>query len=271
MLSLDQFTDLLQLLPVQRAVFAILIASVAMPVVGVFIVGLNIMAVRFAMMHVALLGIAIGLLLGLDPTLCGLVLCALAGAATAPLAGRPAGLSGPHGFLMTMAIAAALFVLSLSGVNANGAFELLWGSILATRNSDVVMIAVISLLVLGLYVWQRRSLGLLLFDREIALCSGVNVERLTLILLVVIALAVAASVRLTGALLVDSITLLPALGARNMGTSLSSCVRWAIVLAVVGNLLGFVLTLFFNQPPGPMLVLTVGGLTLLTYLKHRSP
>lgn len=269
-MNLTQLIELLQLVPVQRALAALTIASTAMPIVGVFIVGLNIMAVRFAMMHVALLGIALGLLLGLEPTLVALVLCALAGAATAPLAGRPAGLSGPHGFLMTMAIAAALFVLSISGVNANGAFELLWGSILATRASDVALLAVIAAAVIGLYVWQRRSLGLLLYDREVALCSGVRVDMLTTLLLVVIAIAVAASVRLTGALLVDSITLLPALGARNLGNSLGACVRWAIVLGLAGNLLGFALTLIFNQPPGPTLVLTVGGLTLLTYLKPRS-
>ncbi len=269
-MNMEQLVGLLQLVPVQRAILALFIASTAMPIVGVFIVGLNIMAVRFAMMHVALLGIALGLLLGIDPTLFGLLLCAIAGAITAPFAGRPAGLSGPHGFLMTMAIAAALFVLSLSGVNANGAFELLWGSILATRSMDVIIIAVIAVIVITLYIWQRHHLGLLLFDREIAICSGVRVEQLTLVLLVVIAVAVAASVRLTGALLVDSITLLPALGARNLGNSLQSCVRWAIVLAVFGNLLGFALTLLFNQPPGPMLVLCVGGLTLLTYFKGNK-
>ncbi len=75
---------LLHLLPVQRAGLALLLAAVGLPVVGVVIVGLDIMPVRFAMMHVALLGIAVGLLTGLDPMLCALVACALAGAGVAP-------------------------------------------------------------------------------------------------------------------------------------------------------------------------------------------
>lgn len=88
---------LLQLAPVQRAGFALLLAAVGLPVIGVVIVGLDIMPVRFAMMHVALLGIAVGLLAGLDPMLCALVACALAGAGVAPLAGPRTGCPGRWG------------------------------------------------------------------------------------------------------------------------------------------------------------------------------
>lgn len=71
-------TELLALEAVQRSALGLLIGALSLPVVGVFIVGLDIIAVRFAVMHVALLGIAVGLLTGLDPMLCGLVACALA-------------------------------------------------------------------------------------------------------------------------------------------------------------------------------------------------
>ncbi len=261
---------LLQFPSVQRAALALAIAGVAFPIVGVWIIGLNIVPVRFAMMHVALLGIALGLLLGFDPSLAGLTLCGLTGAALSPLARRPAGLAGPMGLVMTLAIALALLVLSISGVNANGAFELLWGSILATRTYDVVSLALVAVIIGGIYLWWRRDLALLLYDREIALCSGVGVEKLTLLLMVIIAVAIGAAVRLTGALLVDAVTILPALAARNLGRSLGSMVAWAVAIGLGGNLLGFALTLLFNQPPGPMLVMTVGLLTLSTYFLRRN-
>jgi zinc transport system permease protein len=269
-MNLAHLLELLQLIPVQRAALAIAIAGAAFPIAGVWIIGLNIVPVRFAMMHVALLGIALGLLLGADPTLAGVALCALTGALLAPLARRPMGLAGPLGLVMTMAIALALFVLSVSGVNANGAFELLWGSILATRALDVVILALVAAVILGVYFWRRKDLALLLYDREIALVSGVNVERLTLILMVLIAVSIGAAVRLTGALLVDAITILPALAARNLGRSLGEMVAWALAIGLFGNLLGFALTLLFNQPPGPMLVMTVGLITLSTYFVRRT-
>ncbi|WP_240197577.1 metal ABC transporter permease [Nonomuraea lactucae] len=259
---------LMELPAVRLALVALVLGSVSLPIVGVFVVGLDIMPVRFAMMHVALLGIAIGLLTGLDPLLCALVLCGLTGGALTPMARSDTGLSGAMGLLMTLAIAAALLVLSISGVNANGAFELLWGSILATHPRDVIVLAVLAVLVPVLYRLRRRDLALLLHDRELALCSGVAVERLTLVLLVVVAVAIASAIRLTGALLVDALTLLPALAARRVGRSLPAMIRWSVIFGLAFNLGGFLLALLFDFPPGPTLVV-VGG--LCTLLLHAIP
>lgn len=74
-----QVADLLGMASVQRAGVALLFGSVGLPVIGVAIVGLDIIPVRFAMMHVALLGAAVGMLTGVDPALCGLIACAVAG------------------------------------------------------------------------------------------------------------------------------------------------------------------------------------------------
>ncbi|MFJ6563176.1 metal ABC transporter permease [Streptomyces sp. NPDC091412] len=258
--------QLLQLVPVQRAGAALLVAAVGLPVIGVVIVGLDIMPVRFAMMHVALLGIAVALLTGLDPMLCALVACALAGAGVAPLARTPDGLSGAMGLLMSLAIAAALLVLAVSGVNAAGAFALLWGSILSVGSADLWLLAALAVAVPGLFWWRRRDIALLLYDRELALSSGVRVERLTLLLLVLVAVSVAGAIKLTGALLVDALTLLPALAARRLGRSLSSIVLWAVSTGVVVNLTGFLIALRFDWPPGPVLVLTSGVVVLAVHL-----
>lgn len=269
-MSVEHILGLLQLPPVQRAVLAVAISGAIFPIVGVWIIGLNIVPVRFAMMHVALLGISIGILLHLDPTITGVILCGLTGAALSPLARRPSGLAGPMGLVMTFAIALALLILSISGVNANGAFELLWGAILATRVQDVINLTVVAIIIAAIYLRWRKELALLLYDREIALVSGIHVDQLTLLLMVVIAVAIGSAVRLTGALLVDSITILPALAARNLGRSLKEMILWAVGIGLFGNLLGFALTLALNQPPGPVLVITVSLITLATYFIKRN-
>jgi zinc transport system permease protein len=264
--ALDQIGELLRLVPVQRAGIGLVLAALGLPVVGVVIVGLDIMPVRFAMMHVALLGIAVGQLLGLDPVLCALLACAAAGAGVAPLARTPDALSGAMGLLMSLAIAAALLVLALSGVNANGAFALLWGSILAVRPSDLAVLGALAVAVPALFVWRRRDLALLLHDRELAVCSGVPAQRLTVLLLVLVAVAVAGAIRLTGALLVDALTLLPALAARRFGRSLGAITLWAMGIGVLVNATGFLIALGWDLPPGPVLVLAAGAVALVAHL-----
>lgn len=269
-----QFIDLFALPSVQRSAVALVVAGIAMPIVGVFIIGLDVITVRFAVMHMALFGTAVGLWAGIDPTLCALVACISTGLFLAPLSEKPGGLAGPMSFLMTISAAAALLVLSVSGVNANGAFEILWGSILAVRKQDLALILVIAVSVLIFVTITHRKLSILLFDRELAKCSGVRVGSLTAILLMLIAVSIGSSIRVTGALLVDSITLLPALGARNLATSLKSMIRWSVVLGLIGNVIGFVIALQLDLPPGPVLVLVAGTITLLTYLvptRQRVP
>jgi zinc transport system permease protein len=255
-------TDLLALPSVQRSLIALIIGGIAMPIVGVFIIGLDVITVRFAVMHMALFGTALGMWIGIEPTLVALVACVLTAIMVAPAADKPGGLAGPMSFLMTISAAAALLVLSISGVNANGAFEILWGSILAVRKQDLLLIIVVSVLVLALVALKRRELALLLFDRELAKCSGIAIGFLTMSILAVIALSIGSAIRVTGALLVDSITLLPALGARNLASSMGSMMKWAAGLGVVGNVIGFFIALQLDLPPGPVLVLVAGAFTL---------
>lgn len=259
------FMELMSLAPVQRGFAALMISGLGLPLVGVFIVGLNIYPLRFTIMHVALLAVALGQVFGLEPLLPALVLCALTGRVLAAFADRPSGAPGAMGFFMVVAIALAFLVLSLGGVHANAAFELLWGSVLAVRPTEVVFLAVISLGLLGLFFWKREHLALLLYDREMAWCAGAPVRRLTILLYMLIAVAIACAIRLTGALLVDAVTILPALAARNVGKNLASIAAWAIIFGFCGNLIGFLLAVWLDLPLGPILVLTAGAITLTTY------
>lgn len=264
-MSLADFLDLMNLPPVQRGFAALVVSGLGLPLVGVFIVGLNIYPLRFTIMHVALLAVALGQVLGLEPLAAALLLCALTGRILASFAERPSGAPGAMGFFMVIAIALAFLVLSLGGVNANAAFELLWGSVLAVRPSELLFLGIICLCLLGFFVVKRQHLALLLYDREIAWCAGVPVRQLTVAVYVLIAVAIACAIRLTGALLVDAVTILPALAARNIGGNLHSIALWAVFFGVFGNFVGFLLAVGLDQPLGPVLVLTAGAITLVTY------
>lgn len=83
--------DLLALPSIQRSLLAVVVAGLCLPIAGVFIVGLDVIPLRFAMMHVALLGIALGLWVGVDGQAAGLVLCAVVAAGLALVADQPPG------------------------------------------------------------------------------------------------------------------------------------------------------------------------------------
>lgn len=270
MIGWEQFIEVMGMPAVQRAAIALLIGSIGLPLVGVMIIGLNIVPVRFAMMHVALLGIAVGIVTGLDPLLCALVACAITGGALTPLARTSGGLSGATGLLMSMAMAAALLLIAISGINAAHTFGLLWGSILGVSMTDIVLVTALAVAVPALLIWGRGRIAVLFASRELAIAAGIRVNLLTGAMLVLIAVAIAAGMQITGALLVDALTLLPALAARRLGRTLRSICWWAITVSLASSLIGFLVAILFDLPPGPVLVLVAGVIALAVNLTPKK-
>ena len=263
--------ELLSLPVIQRSGLGLVVAGCFLPIVGVLIIGFDILTVRFAVMHVALLGLAVGLWVGIDPTLLALVMCAVAGMAIAPLAGRPGGLSGPMGLLMTdHGRSCAAGPVDLGGQRERRLHPAV-GVDPGDPPADLALLIVLCVGVLTWFVTRRRSIGLLLFDREVAACSGVAVGTLTAVALFGVSVSIAASIRLTGALLIDSLTILPALAARNLAQSLTAMAWTAVGIGLVGNVAGFLLALALDLPPGPVLVMVAGVITISTYLMKGSP
>jgi len=260
----------LSLPPVQRGLMAVVVCGALLPVVGVAIVALHIYPLRFTIMHAALLGLALGAWMGVDPLLAALILCAATGAGLGAASPHPRKASSAMGFLMPVAIALAFLVLSASGTHATDAFALLWGSILLSSWTDVALLAALGGVVLGITWRLRKPLALYLLDPELAWTSGMEIRWMSIMLFTILAVTMAAAVRLTGALLVDAVTILPALTAKALARSLPGMVLLAMAAGVVGNVVGLTLCLILDAPPGPILVLTAGSLTLAAALYSRQ-
>ncbi len=268
-MNLAQFSELLAIEPIGRGLFALLVSGLAMPLVGIFLIGLNLYPMRFTIMHVGLLGIALGQVIGIEPLLVAYVLCASLGWILALASDRPVGAPAIMGFFMVVSIALAFLMLSLKGVNATAAFERLWGSVLTIGYLELTVISLLCVTLLCLFFWQIKSLSLFLYDKEIALISGVPVKGLGIGIYMLISVSIATAIPLTGALLVDAVTILPALSARFVGKTLRSIALWSILFGLVGNLVGFLISLLIDQPIGPILVLTSGAITALSYGINR--
>ena len=122
----------------QHAIIAILFAGIAFPMIGVFITSLNLVPLRFAMMHIALLGGAIGLFLNVDPLLMGLLFCSASSLALGPVSEKmKMGLGTLSGYLMTLTLALAFILFYKGNIHVIQAFDILWGNILSLTHGDL--------------------------------------------------------------------------------------------------------------------------------------
>jgi zinc transport system permease protein len=256
--------------PILRGFAALVIAGAVFPLAGVFVLRLNLVTLRFTLMHAALLGAAAGLALRIDPLLAGLAVDLLAIAAIARVA-RDSGLTLGYvsTFFMVLTVGLAFTVIYKAGVPAKDAFGILWGSVYALSRLDLVLVAGYAAALLLFVTLLFPRLSAVLFHREVAWSVGVAERGLTTVILVFVGMSVALLMQLVGALLLDSLLLLPAIVASFWARSARGFFVLACVIGASCSLAGFFVSLALDVPASSAVTVTAACLLGAGLLSRR--
>lgn len=214
--------------------------------------------------HSAFLGVALGLLLHVEPMLGVLVV----GVVIAVLLARrsPADAVAEDtllGLLAHTSLALGLVALAfMEGVRVD-LFSYLFGDILALRPADLGWIGLIDVAGLGLLAWLWQGLLALTVHEELAAVEGRRVKALQLAFMLVLAVFVALAMKLVGILLTVSMLIIPAAAARRLART---PLQMAVIAAGIGALavgLGLLASLHSDLPSGPAMVVAAAALFLL--------
>jgi zinc transport system permease protein len=255
----------------QRAILAgIGIALVAGPV-GCFIVWRRMAYFGETLAHSGLFGVGLGLLLGFSLTL-GAVATAIAVAVLLMLMKRQRVLAMDTllGILSHSALALGLVTVGLVTGAAGDHMDLLFGDILTVSWRDVLIVwggGVAVLLVLT-YLW--RDLIAISVHEELAQAEGINVQRVELGFILLIALMTAISMKIVGLLLITALLVIPAAAARRLAVTPERMAVIAAVMAGLAVVSGLALSAFANAISGPAIVLSAGLLFVLTLAIPQS-
>jgi len=247
----------------QRALLALVLTGLTFPAVGLLILTLEMIPARFAVMHAALLGAAVALLLRVDVTLAAMVASLIAGAAIACMSEKGDISAGGYlGLVMTLTLGVAFIIFYKGNVHAIEAFNLFWGSVLALTDRDLVTVVLMALALIAFLTILYKEIQVVLYDRELAEAVGVPAKWVYYALIVLVCLSVAVAMRVTGALLVDAVTILPAIAARQVGKSLKGALLWGALFGTIDNLVGLGLAFVFDLPVSPAIIV-VGAVVVL--------
>src|SRR6184192_3652663 len=216
-----------------RAFAAGAITALICPAIGVFLVPRRLSLIADTLAHVALAGVALGLLVGASPIVGALVVTLLAAVGMERLRASGA-LSGDAALAVFLSggFAVAVVLISLAhGFNAD-LFAVLFGSILTVSPTDVWLILGLGAVVgVTIGTFYRQLLAITL-NEELARTSGVPVAGLSLLLTVLTALTTVVAMRMVGVLLVSAMIVIPTLTGFAIGTSFRRATMVAIVMAL---------------------------------------
>ncbi len=235
--------------PILRGFIALVVAGLAFPLTGVLILRMNLITLRFALMHAALLGGAAGIAFDIHPTLATLLVSSVLVALMGHIARRSgAGLGPVTTMIMAVTIAAAAALTYRYDVPARDTLAVLWGNIYALRPGDLWATILFSTILITLFWGLRRQLAAMMFSPEIAYVSGMPETALYYGVLFSVALTVGIAMRLLGALMLDVLLLLPALAAGQLARSVRGLFLIAMIAGVISAVGGFFLSLASDIP-----------------------
>lgn len=249
--------EFLQYTFMHRAFLVGAVTAVICPTIGVFLVPRRLSLIADTMAHVALAGVALGLLLGVSPLLGALVVTAGGAMAIERLRARGS-LQGDAWLAVFLSggFALAVILISLAGGFNVDLFAVLFGSILTVSRGDVWLVLALGAVVGTAVAVFFPQLLAITVNEELARTSGVHVAALNLLLTVLTALTTVVGMRMVGVLLVSAMMVIPTLTGFAIGRSFRHALAIAIGMALVSVAIGLVAAYYLRLAAGGAVVLT---------------
>ncbi len=230
--------------------------AVIAPLIGTFLVMRRFSLFADSLSHVALAGVAIGIITGLYPVATAVGACVIAAFFIERLRSKQkiygdAALS----LFLSGSLAVALVLISLAhGFNVN-LFSYLFGSVAAVEQIDVYIILGLTVVVLISLLGFYKQLLFISFDEEAAQVSGIQVKTMNFILMTLAAVTVALSMRIVGILMVGALMVIPVLAALQIAKSFQRTLIYSVIFSVISVFAGLFLSYEYDIIAGGAIVL----------------
>jgi len=240
----------------QRALLGGLMIAVMLSVLSFFVVLRRMSFIGVGISHSALGGVAIGLALGLSPTLTTTIFCVAVALLIGYISRRGrVREDAAIGIIFSGTMALGVTVIALSGSYMSSLFSYLFGSILSISPADIRVIAIYSVAIIILISAFFKHLLNASFNEEVAKVTGIHVEFLHYMLLVLVSLAIVASIKLVGIVLVSALLVLPAATANLIARTYGKVLAFSVLSSIVSLVIGLVLSYRLDLPLGATIVL----------------
>jgi zinc transport system permease protein len=142
-------------------------------------------------------------------------------------------------------------------------------SILTLTVWDVVLCAVLSVIVVGIFIALYNRIFTVTFDENFAAATGMKTERYNLLIAVMIAVIIVLSMNLVGSLLISALVIFPALSAMSLLSSFKSVTIFSAILSVACAAAGILISILAGTPVGSTIVAVDVAAFLVCYIIGR--
>ncbi|NPC98321.1 metal ABC transporter permease [Nocardioides sp. zg-DK7169] len=254
----------------QRALLAALFTGLAAPAIGTYLVQRRLSLMGDGIGHVAVTGVALGLLTGASPTWTAVVVAVL-GAVLIEVIRERGHTNGDVALALLFygGLAGGVLIAGLGGLSQSRLNQYLFGSITTISPGDVVVTMVLAAVVVLLCLGLSPQLFAVAQDQEFARVAGLKVRFYNVLVAVLAAVTVTVAMRTVGLLLVSALMVVPVAASqqvtRSFRTTLAAAMGLGMLASVGGLLISAWASFHATIAPGPTIVLLALACFLITW------
>ncbi|MGF3066574.1 metal ABC transporter permease [Facklamia sp. P12945] len=242
---------------IQRAFIAGLAMSFITPILGLFLILRRQSLMADTLSHISLAGVALGIILGIQPTYSTIVIVVIASLGIEYLRTVYRHFTEISvALMMSTGMALALFLLSFN--SNSGVFKVdqyLFGSIILIQDQEVYLLIGLALVILCLYLIFRKPLYIISFDEATAKTAGLPVRFISTCFSILTGVAISIMMPIVGVLLVSALIVIPSSTAIRLSRSFEQAIAIGFVINIVGIYLGLFASYRLDTPPGASITL----------------
>ena len=255
----------------QRAFLAGIFISILASVSGTFIVLKRYSMISETLAHAALVGVAVALVAEYNPLWIAVIVSVISAWLIEYLRSAFALYSDAVlAILLSGSLAVAVVIVSLGGEFNSSLFSYLFGSILSISNEDIITIFVFGIVALALLLLFAKEFYFIAYDEEVAKTSGIKVKLLNYLLVTIVAIIIALSIRIIGTLLIGALMVIPTVAALQFRVGFMQTALLSLLFAVVSVVSGMFFSFYFSLPSGATIVLSVLCIFILSLLSNKK-
>lgn len=257
----------------QRALIAGMLIAIIAPIIGVFLIMRKQSLIADTLSHIALAGVAVGLVLGSQPEWMSILIVIIGALFIEFLRFRFKSYSDVSiAILMAAGLSIALCLMSISLSGTKTMDQYLFGSIVTVTQQQINIFLFIAIGVFIYFLITKRTLYTMIFNEEVAKVEGISTRLLSFSFSAVIGLFISMMIPMIGMLLVSAIIILPAAIATQLTARFRYIFVVASVVSIVCTFLGLVSSYKIGTPPGASIALWMvfGILLSLIYKKLKE-
>jgi zinc transport system permease protein len=263
--------EILELGFMQRALITGIAVAIICSAVGLFLVLRRHSLFGDALSHMAFGGIAVGLFANVYPIWTAVVVSVLAALGITKL--RQSTKIPPDATVAVMlsgGLALGIVLVSISGGFNVDLFSFLFGSILLVNQDEVLIILALSAGIMAVLLPLYKRFMYITFDEDQAKVSGLQVSKLNYLFIVLASIAVIASIRLVGILLISALIVLPNITAMMFGKGFKNTAVISGAIAVFSVVFGILVSYVANVATGGTIVLVLVIAFLVTLAVRKA-